>query len=71
VSLYVMTEDASVTLGVTGDSDTPLTTVSSGSDWTMLSSTFRLNEGLSAASLYVETDGSADLCIDDVRVTAR
>ena len=68
VSLYAKTEDASVTLGATGDEDLVLTTGPSDKDWVQLTAIVGLDEGLSSAALYLETDGSADLYVDDVAV---
>ena len=71
VSLWVKTGDASVTLGAAGDTELALTTVSSNGDWMELTAACRLDEGLSSAALYLETDGSADMYIDDVSVEAQ
>ena len=68
VSLYVRTEDAEITLGATGDTDLILATASSAGDWVQLTACCRLDGGLGAASLWLETDGRADLYIDDIAV---
>ncbi|MCR5094901.1 MAG: endo-1,4-beta-xylanase [Lachnospiraceae bacterium] len=68
ISMYVKTEDSRIVLGVTGDSSTVLASASSGPDWTLVEATCKLNEGLTSASVYLETDGSADIYIDDVAV---
>lgn len=72
VSLYIRTEDTEVTLGATGDStDTVLVTAQPTEEWTLLETTIRLDEGLSSAALYLETDGKADLYVDDVTVEVK
>ena len=68
ISIWVKTADSAVTLGAAGDSDTVLSTTSSNGEWVEIKGACKLNEGLQSASLYIETDGSADVFIDDVSV---
>ena len=43
-------------------------TVPAEDGWVQVSAICRLDEGLSSAALYLETDGSADLYLDDIAV---
>ena len=69
ISIWVRTADSAVTLGVSGDSDTVLSTTAQTGDWVEIEGACRLNEGLQSASLFIETDGNADILVDDVYVT--
>ncbi len=68
MSVYAKTADSAITLGVTGDSDLELVTVPAEDGWVQLNAVCRLDEGLSAVTLYLETDGSSDLYLDDIAV---
>ena len=68
MSVYAKTADSAITLGVTGDSDLELVTVPAEDGWVQVSAICRLDEGLSAVTLYLETDGSSDLYLDDIAV---
>lgn len=70
IRLFVKTADSEVTLGATGDSDLTLAAVPAGDDWTAIEAACRLNDGLSSAALWLETDGSTDLYIDDISIQA-
>ncbi|MCR5179160.1 MAG: endo-1,4-beta-xylanase [Lachnospiraceae bacterium] len=69
ISIWVKTADSAVTLGVSGDSDTVLSTTAQTGDWVEIKGACRLNEGLQSASLFIETDGNSDILVDDVYVT--
>ena len=71
ISLYAKTADARITLGVTGGEDVILDEKDAGDDWVCLEASCRLNEALSSASLWLETDGNADLYLDDISVEAQ
>ncbi len=69
VKAFVKTSDAKIRLGF--DSDTPvlITEVDSvAGEWTEINATYKLSNQLTAASLYIETDGNADIYIDNISV---
>ena len=65
---YVKTDDTEITIGLSTGEDKVLKTVKSNGDWTPLSINFDVPEKLSSAYIYFETNGSADMYIDDVSV---
>ncbi len=65
---YVKTDDTEITIGLSTGEDTVLKTVKSNGDWTPLSINFDVPEKLSSAYIYFETNGNADMYIDDVSV---
>ena len=65
---YVKTEDTEITIGLSTGEDKVLKTVKSTGDWTPLSINFDVPEKLSSAYIYFETNGNADMYIDDVSV---
>lgn len=65
---YVKTDDTEITIGLSTGEDTVLKTVKSTGDWTPLSINFDVPEKLSSAYIYFETNGNADMYIDDVSV---
>ena len=67
-SVYVKTSDSKITLGIDGDTPVPCVTTSAGSDWTKVTATFSIPAGGVSAKLYVETDGNADMYVDDFSV---
>ena len=67
-SVYVKTNDSKITLGIDGDTPVPCVTTSAGSDWTKVTATFSIPAGGVSAKLYVETDGNADMYVDDFSV---
>ncbi len=67
-SVYVKTTDSKITLGIDGDTPVPCATAQAGSDWTKVSATFPIPAGGVSAKLYLETDGKADMYLDDFSV---
>ncbi|MCR5058643.1 MAG: endo-1,4-beta-xylanase, partial [Clostridiales bacterium] len=67
-SVYVKTTDAKITLGIDGDTPVPCVTTAAGSDWTKVTATFAIPAGGVSAKLYLETDGKADMYLDDFSV---
>lgn len=65
---YVKTDDNKITMGIMGDEDIILSEKASDGEWTFLEGTCTIPEGMSAA-LYIETDGAADMFIDDITVS--
>ncbi|MBR3580431.1 MAG: endo-1,4-beta-xylanase [Lachnospiraceae bacterium] len=65
---YVKTDDTEITIGLSTGEDTVLKTVKSNGDWTPLSINLDVPEKLSSAYIYFETNGNADMYIDDVSV---
>lgn len=68
IKAYVKTEDKTVTMGIEGDESRVICEAQSNGDWTALDGTCTIPEG-KTASLYFETDGNADMFIDDIAVT--
>ena len=62
------TTDSKITLGIDGDTPVPCATAQAGSDWTKVTATFLIPSGGVSAKLYVETDGKADMYVDDFSV---
>ena len=62
------TDDTEITIGLSTGEDTVLKTVKSNGDWTPLSINLDVPEKLSSAYIYFETNGNADMYIDDVSV---
>lgn len=70
IEVYVKTDDSNITLGFEGTSAEAISTVKSvAGDWTKVTGSYTIPEGLRAASLYVETDGNAVMYIDDLFVS--
>lgn len=72
LSLFAMTDDAVITIGIDGsfplvlDKKQAKGTDSDG--WVELSRKFNVPEGLGSVYIYVETDGSNDFFIDDISI---
>ena len=67
-SVYVKTDDSNITLGIDGDTPVPCAKTASSGDWTKITATFAIPAGGVSAKLYVETDGNADMYLDDFSV---
>ena len=67
-SVYVKTNDSNITLGIDGDTPVPCITTPAGSDWTKVTATFAIPAGGVSAKLYLETNGNADMYVDDFSV---
>ena len=65
---YVKTEDTEITIGLSTGEDKALKTVKCNGDWTPVSINLDIPEKLSSAYIYFETNGNADMYIDDVSV---
>lgn len=67
---WVKTDDAQVklTADIDGKWPTVATANSAGGDWVFISGTYTIPKELAGLSLYFETNGTADLYIDDVSV---
>ena len=64
---YVKTADKVARIGLDTGESTPLKEISiNNDDWHVISLNFDIPEGKSSAYIYFETDGNADLFIDDV-----
>lgn len=68
IDVFVKTEDKNVSMGIEGDENAVICEAASNGDWTALEGTCIIPEG-AVVSLYIETDGSADMFIDDITVT--
>ena len=68
ISAYVKTEDNTVIMGTESDVSAVLCEVPSDGDWNRLEGNCILPDD-TAVSLYIETDGAADMFIDDITVT--
>lgn len=65
---YVKTDDTEITIGLSTGEDQALKTVKSNGDWTPVSINLDIPEKLTSAYIYFETNGNADMYIDDVSV---
>ncbi len=64
---YVKTTDKVVRIGLETGETIPLKEVAAGDDeWHVISLNFDVPEGLNSVYVYFETDGNADLYVDDV-----
>ena len=68
VQYYVKTADSEIRFGLEGGETKELLRTASDGDWTLLDAVFEVPAEWGSASLYVETDGSADIFIDDVLI---
>lgn len=68
VEAYVKTTDSEIRMGLDGAVPVCLATVPSIGEWTKVSFTTELPEGLQSQEVYIETNGSADMYIDDIFV---
>ncbi len=68
VSAYVKTEDAKVRLGYDASTPVQMAEVNSSGDWTLVEGTYTIPGTATSAYFYVETDGTADMLVDDIRV---
>lgn len=69
IKAYVKTSDAKIRLGFDADTPVILTQEDAVADgWTQVSATYKLSKDLTSASMYIETDGSADFYVDDISV---
>ncbi len=71
VTVYVMTEDQKIIMGMETASDEVLLEKDALEEWTELSADVTIPEGTAAAFLYIETDGSADFYVDDISVVCK
>ena len=65
---YVKTDDTEITIGLSTGEDQALKTVKSNGNWTPVSINLDIPEKLTSAYIYFETNGNADMYIDDVSV---
>lgn len=69
VTVFVMTEDKKIRMGLETDAGTQLLEADAVSgDWTELSAGVTIPEDAPAAFIYLETDGAADFYVDDISV---
>ncbi|MBQ8946735.1 MAG: endo-1,4-beta-xylanase [Lachnospiraceae bacterium] len=66
--IYAKADDPLISLGLDTGDEPLIRTFESSSDWTELNAMFEISENADSVSLFVETDGSADIFIDDVTV---
>ncbi|MCR5502201.1 MAG: endo-1,4-beta-xylanase [Lachnospiraceae bacterium] len=66
--IYAKTSDATVMMGVEGEETEEIAKENPGEDWVLLSGTYKIPEDWKGVSLYFETDGNADLLLDDLRI---
>lgn len=70
ISACVKTTDKTIRLGLDTKPATELATFSSNHDgWTQISAVTELASDLKSAEFYIETDGNADMFIDDILIT--
>lgn len=69
ITVYVMTEDKKIRMGLETDASAQLLEVDAvPEDWTELSINYTIPEDVPAAYIYLETDGAADFYVDDISV---
>lgn len=68
LTLFVKTKDKTIRIGLDGATPTKLLETASVDGWTKLTTTTTLSEELTTAEIYVETDGNAEMFIDDIFV---
>ena len=68
IGAFVKTDDKMITMGIEGDESVVLCEAASDKEWTGFQGTCMIPDG-SAASLYIETDGTSDMFIDDITVS--
>ncbi len=69
ISLFVKTSDSVIRIGLDGTEPLPLAEAAAVSgEWTEVTAETTLPAELNSAEIYVETDGNADLFLDDVFV---
>lgn len=69
ITVYVMTEDKKIRMGLETDASVQLLEVDAvPEDWTELSINYTIPEDVPAAYIYLETDGAADFYVDDISV---
>ena len=67
--LYIKTEDKSVIVGIEGDGGSfALEKYDSAGDWICASGCYHIPDDWSGAAIFVETDGSADIYLDDIAI---
>lgn len=66
---YVKTSDKVIRAGLDGAPSVEFVSTESNGDWTEVRFEKEIPDGLLAAEIYIETDGNADMFIDDVFVT--
>ncbi len=67
--LYIKTEDKSVIVGIEGDGGSfALEKYDSNGGWICASGCYHIPEEWSGAAIYVETDGIADIYLDDIAI---
>ena len=68
VTMYVKTKDTQITLGVEGPETIELLRVPSDGEWVELNTVCTVPKDWQSASLYIETDGTQDILIDDILI---
>ena len=65
---YVKTDDKVLRVGLETGQTIPITEISVKEGWNVVSFNYDIPEGLSSVFIYFETDGNADMYIDDVSI---
>ncbi len=68
INMYVKTEDSEIVLGLEGPETQELLRTAGGGDWIEVSASVTIPADWPSAALYIETDGSADIFIDDITI---
>lgn len=68
ITAYVMTEDKEIHMGLETDESTELLKTDAAEDWVELSINYAMPEDVPAAYIYIETEGKADIYVDDISV---
>lgn len=69
VSFMAKSSDNVLALGIDGVEESRIETSIAGSGWKLVKASIVVPNTLSSAQLFIETDGSADLLIDDFSIT--
>ncbi len=68
ISMFVKTQDKEIVLGVESQEALELARIPSDGEWTGLKASVQIPSDWPSASLYLETDGAADIFIDDITI---
>lgn len=70
IRAYVKTADSTIRLGLDTKPATELVSLpAAGNEWTLISANATLAADLKSAEFYIETDGNADILVDDILVS--
>ncbi|MBQ9334147.1 MAG: endo-1,4-beta-xylanase [Lachnospiraceae bacterium] len=69
VKMYIKTEDTVIRLGMESENTNVIKTIQADGDWTCAEAMFDVPQNADFANVYVETDASADILLDDLTIS--